>query len=241
MTLAAHIQGADLGARVTLYELDLTMFDQGVIRLAPGTTGSTAVGFGYNGDEPIVYAPHPIRAEGFELTTNGPLPRPSFEVANLDNSFTALVEQNDDLQGGILRRIRTYSRYLNDGEEPDSNVHLPIDVYQLSLKTKHTTETIGWDCSALMDQEGVQLPGRQIIRDYCDHVYRRWDPNAGAFDYAYVTCPYAGNAYYDENDQPVAAALDRCSKRLTGCRLRFGENGVLPTRAFPGVARLKVR
>lgn len=236
MTIAAHIQGANLGARVTLYKLDLTMFDLAPVYLAPGTEGSSIVSFG--GQD---YAPHPIRAEGFELVTNGPLPRPSFEVANLDNSFTAIVEQNDDLQGAILKRIRTYERYLDSGAEPDGDSHLPIDVYQLSLKTKHTPSIIGWTCSALMDQEGVQLPGRQIIRDYCDHVYRRRNDADTGFDYTNVTCPYAGASYFDEDDLPVAASLDRCSKRLTGCRLRFGDNAVLPTRAFPGVARLRGR
>lgn len=236
MTIAAHIQGADLGTRVVLFELDLTVFDLGIIRLAPGTIGSTSVGFGGE-----TYAPHPLRAEGFDLISNGPLPRPTFEVANLDNSFTALVEQNDDLQGGILRRIRTYGRYLDDGAEPDGDVHLPLDVYQLSQKTRHTQEVIGWTCSALMDQEGVLLPARQIIRDYCDHPYRRWDAVTGAFDYTHVTCPYTGTSYFDEDDNVVGASLDSCSKRLTGCRLRFGANGVLPTRAFPGVARLKAR
>lgn len=234
MTIAAHIQGANLGRKVTLFELDLTMFGLDVIRLAPGTDGATSVSFGGE-----TYAPHPIQAEGFETTTDGPLPRPTFAVSNLLNSFTALVEEHDDLQGARLRRIRTYDRYLDSGAEPDGSVHLPIDVYQLSLKTRHDQEIISWECTATMDQEGVTLPGRQIIRDYCDHIYRR--PTGAGFDYTNVTCPYAGAAYFDEDDKPTDAAGDRCSKRLTGCRLRFGQDAVLPTRAFPGVARLKLR
>ena len=234
MTLASHIQGFSLGARVTLYQLDLTAFNLNVLYLAPGTSGSTAVSFGGQ-----MYSPHPIEAEGFEMATDGPLPRPTFTVSNLDNSFTALVEANDDLQGAVLRRIRTFDRYLDGGAEPDGGVYLPIDVFQLSKKTKHTPDIISWECAALMDQEGVKLPARQIIRDYCDHVYRQWD--GAAFDYTHVTCPYAGTDYFDENDQPTTAAGDRCSKRLGGCRLRFGADAVLPTRAFPGVARLKLR
>lgn len=234
MTIASHIQGADLGPRVTLYQLDMTMFGEGIVYLAPGTAGAGVVSYG--GQD---YAPHPIEAEGFELASNGPLPRPSIAVSNVDNSFTALVEQHDDLQGAVLTRIRTYGRYLDDGAEPDGDVHLPLDVYQLSLKTKHTPDIIAWDCCALMDQEGVLLPGRSITRDYCDHIYRRW--TGAAFDYTNVTCPYTGVDYFDENDLPVAAALDRCSKRLSGCRLRFGETAVLPTRAFPGVARVRAR
>lgn len=234
MTIASHIQGANLGNRVTLFRLDLSMFSIADVFLVSGTSGSSAVSYGGQ-----VYAPHPIEAEGFEQTTDGPLPRPTFAVANLNNSFTALVEQNDDLQGAKLHRIRTYGRYLDGGVEPDGNVHLPTEIYQLSLKTRHDQEIISWDCCATMDQEGFMLPARQIIRDYCDHTYRRW--TGAAFDYANVTCPYTGGAYYDENDVATTAAGDRCSKRLTGCKLRFGATAVLPTRAFPGVARLKLR
>lgn len=236
MTLTSFIQGSDLGDRVYLYELDLTVFGLGIIRLAPGTTGSTAVGYGGE-----TYAPHPIEAEGFELGTSGPLPRPSFAVANLDNSFTALVEQNDDLQGGVLTRIVTYARYLDGGAEPDGDVHLPLDVYQLSLKTRHTRDVIAWDCSALMDQEGVELPGRSVVRDWCGHDTRAWDPVTETFDYTNVSCPYVGDPK-DVQGLPCAPEDEVFSKRLTTCcQARFGTNAVLPTRAFPGVARIRGR
>lgn len=233
--LPEHIQKFDLGPRVFLYQVDLTMFGLGTLYLAPGTTGSSAVGFG---GQP--YAPHPIRADGFELTTIGTLPRPTISFANLDNSFTALVEQNDDLQGGIVTRLRTYGRYLDNGAEPDGNKFLPPDIYLLSQKTKHNQSEIAWTLGAAMDQEGVELPGRPIVRDWCGHDYRRW--NGTAFDYTNVTCPYTGTSYFDENGDATTAAFDRCSKRLgTGCMKRFGTTGVLPTRAFPGVARLQAR
>lgn len=36
------------------------------------------------------------------------------------------------------------------------------------------------------------------------------------------------------------AAEDQCGKQLSSCKLRFGDNGPLPTRAFPGVGRNRV-
>lgn len=232
MTIEQHVQSAALGRRVVLYQIDLTEFDLGELFLAPGTDGGQVVSFG--GQE---YSPHPIMADGFEKTVSGSLPRPKIVVANLDNSFTALVEQNDDLQGAVVRRIRTYGRFLDSGEEPDGAAHLPIDLYQLSRKTKHTQQEIEWEMSALMDQEGVLLPGRVMVRDYCDHRYRRW--NGASFDYENVTCPYVGTAYFDESGASTTAPFDRCSKRLSdGCKLRFGSTAVLPFRGFPGLARV---
>lgn len=234
MTIRSHVQRPDLGRRVTLYEIDLTMFGLGYLYLAPGTDGGSAVSFGGQ-----VYSPHPIKATGFEITTTGSLPRPQIVIANLDNSFTALVEGHDDLQGGIVTRIRTYGRFLDGGAEPDGNAHMPPDVYRLARKTKHTRQEIQWDMTALIDQEGQSLPGRKVVRDYCDQTYRVWD--GAAFDYTNVTCPYAGTSYFDLNDDPtVDPAEDVCSKRLGACKLRFGATAVLPTRAFPGVARIRI-
>lgn len=236
MSIREHIQGAALGAEVFLYEIDLTVFDQGILYLTPTTDGAgSAVSFGGQ-----VYAPHPIKAEGYEISDSGPMPRPKITVANLDNSLTALVEQNDDLQGGIVRRIRTYERYLDSGADPDGNAHKPIDEHIISQKVADDGEVIAWELAALMDLEGVKLPRRKIVRDFCDLEYRRWD--GAAFDYTQATCPYVGAQSYDENGDPVADANDRCSKRLgTGCQARFGENGILPFGGFPGVARIRAR
>lgn len=237
MTIREHVQRFDLGEEITLYELDLTEFGLGLIRIAPATERNGGI-VSFGGED---YMPHPVRAEGFELTTGGSLPRPSFTVSNLDNSFTALIEQSDDLHGAVLTRIRTFGRYLDGSPEADGNSYLPLDIYSLSQKTDHTMEQVSWSCVASMDQEGVELPGRTITRDYCDHVTRRWDPVAGAFDYTLATCPYVGTPK-DENGLPCAAVDEVFSKRLkTCCMARFGETAVFPTGAFPGVSRIRIR
>lgn len=237
MTIRDHVQGFDLGDEVFLYRLDLSEFGLGLVLLTPATeSNSQAISFGGE-----TYAPHPIKAGGFEMSTVGSLPRPTVTIANLDNSFTALVEQNDDLHGATLTRVRTYGRYLDGGPDEDGDQHLPLDVYVLSQKTEHTQERISWQCAAAMDQEGAELPARTITRDYCDHETRRWNPLTAAYDYVNVTCPYIGDPK-DENGLPCAPADEVFSKRLkTCCIARFGANAVLPTRAFPGVSRIRVK
>lgn len=237
MAIKSHIQRFDLGEEVVLFEIDLVEFGLGIIRITPATkTNSAAVSFGGQ-----IYSPHPVRAEGFEISTVGSLPRPRVSIANLDNSFTALVEQNDDLHGAKLTRIRTFGRYLDGAPDADGSAHLPKDIYILSQKTEHTQERISWQCAAMMDQEGVELPGRTIVRDYCDHQTRRWNPSSGTFDYTNVTCPYTGTPR-DEKGLVCSGPDEVFSKRLkTCCQARFGVTAVLPTRAFPGAARVRVR
>ncbi|MGC6411279.1 MAG: hypothetical protein ACON4F_00450 [Candidatus Puniceispirillaceae bacterium] len=86
-----------------------------------------------------------------------------------------------------------------------------------------------------LDLDRRVLPARRIMRDLCQHQYRRWDAANGAFDYEGVSCPYRGTDYFNAKGAEVqSAAEDSCSQQLaSGCKKRF--NGVLPFLGFPGV------
>jgi len=233
VTIRAHIQKAALGTRVTLYHLDLSGFGIEDFYVTGGPDGGSAVSFGGQ-----VFSPWPVEASGFESTT-GKLPTPTFTLANLGGILDPIVEQNNDLVGARLTRIRTYDRYLDGGAEPNKDAYLPLDIYELSALETHDGDVVSWRLSALIDQEGVKLPGRQCVRDHCDHVVRRWTQNG--FDYTGATCPYAGDPK-DVNGNPCAPQDEVFSKRLsTCCHARFGETAPLPFRGFPGLARLKGR
>jgi lambda family phage minor tail protein L len=91
---------------------------------------------------------------------------------------------------------------------------------------------IEWELAPATDQEGVLLPRRQVLSQYCTHTYRRWNGTA----FVYGSCPYTGSQFFTEQGTSTNdPAKDKCSRRLdTGCIKRFGNNP-LPTRAFPGV------
>ena len=87
-----------------------------------------------------------------------------------------------------------------------------------------------------MDQEGCQLPGRQFIKDYCTFIYRTYDAATGAFDYTNASCPYTGTTYFDAQGNAMNIAMhDRCGKRLSDCKKRFGERNKLYFNGFPGI------
>ncbi len=233
MSIRRHIQATRLGARVTLYHIDLSTFGLADFYLTGDVNGGVKVSFG---NQP--YDPWPIKADGFEVTT-GKLPTPTLTLANVNGILDPMVEQNGDLIGARLTRIRTYDRYLDGGLEPNGDAQLTPDVYEFVSLEGHDHESVSWRLGALIDQEGITLPGRQCVRDYCDHVVRTYDN--GAFNYSEVTCPYVG-APKDENGLPCSAEDEVFSKRLnTCCQARFGATAALPFRGFPGVARLKGR
>ena len=90
---------------------------------------------------------------------------------------------------------------------------------------------------SIITLEGLYLPARLVLRDHCQHSYRRWDATENEFDYSKATCPYTGtDKFTAAGEQTQTASRDQCSRRLmTGCRKRFA--GELPFLGFPGVAR----
>jgi lambda family phage minor tail protein L len=234
--IATQVQLSDLGQLVELYEVDLTSFGSIIIRFTNSTIGNSEVMFGGN-----VYSVVPVETEGFEWNGTGALPTPKIRFSNVNNatsiSIRSLLLQFNDFLGAPVKRIRTFREFLDDGTQSDPSAMMPVDIYRVDRKSRFDNEIIEFELSASIDQEGKKLPGRQVLRDICPHIYRRYDPATGTFDYEKATCPYNGAACYDRTNTPCAASLDACGKRLSSCKLRF-PNQTLPTWAFPGVAQV---
>lgn len=220
------------GNLVQLFQLDATAIDGPVYYFTPTSDGAgDAIVF-----DGHTYTPIDIEANGYEWNGRGAIPTPRISIANTNLAIHAAAITYGDLLGATLTRIRTFRQYLDDGSEPDPTAILPIDVHKIERKSNHNKTFIEWELSASIDQQGVQIPRRQILKDACTHTYRVW--NGATFDYTQATCPYSGSNYFDTTGTQVAdPALDKCSKQLgQGCRKRFGQNGELPFRGFPGVS-----
>lgn len=219
-------------AIVTLFELDARKFGDGILRFCPEPLNGGSVFF--NGYE---YKPVPIKAEGFKWNSQGTLPRPMLTVTAMELAFLSLVISADDLVGAPVTRMRMYRKHLDDGTDPDPEALFPIDYYVIERKTSQNRRGIQFELSVQMDQQGRLIPHRQVLRDACTHRYRWWDGTQ--YRYEGVTCPYAGSGEWEPSGNAAERGGDKCGKRLSDCRLRFGQNGVLPTRAFPGVGRVR--
>lgn len=224
--------------RVTLFEIDATKYGDVVLRFTPmvGETPTGDVSFGGQ-----LYRSMPITADGFEWNGTGTAPRPTLTMTALDLVFLSLVVRAKDLTGCPVRRIRTYRKYLDDGATPNPSAHFPIDHYKIEKKTGQVRKSLTYELSTEMDQEGKQIPGRQVIRDTCLHRFRYWAENK--WNYDGVTCPYAGAAMFTPGGEPTQDPTKaRCGKKRSDCQLHFGTlygpKAVLPMFAFPGVGRV---
>lgn len=233
--IRTRAQQSSVGELVVLFELNLAPIgDSTILRFTSSRLE--------NGNEIVfrgnTYECVDCAAKGFEYSGTGPMPQPSIQVSNVGGFVGALLVDFEDLVGAELTRIRTFSTYLAGGPDAaEANYAFVKDVFTVEAKQSHTKVAVEWKLSSVLDQQGRKLPGRQVLRDTCLHQYRFF--SGGAFNYSYATCPYTGTSYFDGDDNPTTAANDRCGKRLTSCKLRFGANGPLPTRAFPGASRVR--
>lgn len=223
------------GQYVELWEVDCTDLGGSIYRFTPNTTTSGSVVY-LNG---VPYQPLEIELEGLEQTGDGQLPRPTIRISNINQTFTAAITSLNDMVGAKVTRRRTFSKYLDDGDEADSAAQFPTDVYFVDRKTSHNPLYIEWELITAIELAIAQFPQRQVIRDICTHRYREWDATTSSFDYSNATCPYTGADMYNENgDVVTVSGSDACGKRLYDCKLRYpNDDDELPFYGFPGVAR----
>ena len=229
--IATTSQQSAYGAVVTMYRFDATRLGGNVIHVTTGPYNSRLVRFA--GD---VYSPVPIQIGDLSFK-NGELVAPTLMASNINGIFVAQLLALQDLVGTEITLIRTFDQFLDDGPNPDPTARWPDETFFIDQLISQDHEMVRWRLASLIDQPHLKLPRRQIVRDVCMHNYRRFVD--GQFDYTQATCPYTGSASFDANDTPVSDDKDRCSQMLSGCRLRFGEHGILPGRFFPGAARVR--
>lgn len=182
------------------------------------------------------YQPFPIEGSGWDKSAQGALPRPTVRIADITGLAGVLVRQYQGLAGAKLIRKRTQAQYLDavnfaaGNPNADANTYWPDQVWEIARRARDNGLAIEFELRAAIDVAGVRLPLRQINQNACPWQYRS------------AECGYAGPPVADANDQPTAVlANDKCSRRLTGCRLRFAQSSTgLPFGGFPtaGLTRL---
>jgi lambda family phage minor tail protein L len=212
---------------VDLFTLDITILlppgstDQAIYRFCNWTQvgGADVI---YQGD---TYTALPLQASGFELNTSGQLERPSLTFANVGLGITALTNTYEDLVGASVSRIRTLTTYLDGQPAADPDAFWGPDSWVVEQKSSETKLAVTFQLAVPFDLEGRSLPGRRLLREQCQWIYR-----------SEIGCHYSGSNYWDASDNVVATlAQDACGKRLSSCQLRFGATSRLPFGGFPGL------
>ena len=175
------------------------------------------------------YTRIPIKADGFEYSNTGTLPRPTLSISNLDGTMTTLLllvnatTAGNDLGGAEVRRIRTLKKYLDGESAADPNARWPEERWFVDRKASESRDSVTFELASKFDLAGQKIPKRQVIANVCQWKYRSSE------------CSYTGSNYFDVNGNSVSTlAEDVCGKRVASCKLRFGDTAELPFGSFPG-------
>lgn len=231
MTIQKDLQSLTPGTIIDMYEVDPSIYGLGLLRYSPFTNekGEDIIWQGQ------VYYRMPVMVEGYKKTSQGTLARPTMTIANVGGMISAFLRTCNNLLGAKVTRRRTLARYLDAANfvsgvnvTADPNVRFPDEVYYIDRKAGENPQAVTLELAVSWDVTGVKLPLRQVIRDTCQWQYRDSD------------CGYSGPPVAKIDDTPTDdPILDRCSKHMTGCKLRWGANAQLPASFFPAVGLIK--
>lgn len=229
MTIRADSQLLEPGSKIKLFKLDGSVIDPaaGVLLFHPYKQEGVII---WQGEE---YHPWTMEAEGFAKSGDRPA-TPTLSAANEGGALTALCLQFDDLIGAVLTVKSTMVKYLDAANFPEGNStanpneQFPDEIWFLDRKEYEDQTLVKWSLSSALDFNGVSLPGRLIVANQCQWLYRS------------AECGYAGPPVAKYDDTPTSnPALDDCSRRTSGCKLRFGEHGELPYGSFPAAGLIR--
>lgn len=107
----------------------------------------------------------------------------------------------------------------------DPDQQFPEEVWFIERKAVETREVVEFELSSVLNFQGVELPGRQIIANHCTAQYRQ------------EGCEYDGSPVANAMDEPTSDPLqDVCGYRLASCKLRIWPDGILNFNGFPAAA-----
>ena len=237
----SDLQAIAPSAVIELFQLDLNAAQHGADETYYFHAGVNATNNGdiiWNGQ---AYLAFPIEATEFEYTGTGSLPRPKLRISNIYGNIYGVITGliltlPNGLEGAKVTRIRTLARYLDAANFPDAGILLtedsdallledgssilleainptedptaefPREIYYIDRKASENRDLIEFELAAAFDLVGVRAPKRQCVSNVCQWTYR------GA------ECGYAGNAYFNFNDDIVGSiSQDVCGKRLRSC------------------------
>lgn len=253
MTLNSDFQKLYVDGLITLFELDARALGAGILRFhghisyedweriyssigSNELMGDTSKLIGEvfeNGENKVwmrniiwqgqTFEPMALEVSGLEMRSDGKASAPTFSMANniggIQGAVSAYCLQFGDFAGAKLKVITTLAKYLDaenfSSGNPTASNEAKEQLWYIEQKTSENAQAVTFELSNPIDFEGLKIPVRQIS-NYC-----HWCAVAA---YRGEQCQYTGAAMFTEKDEPTDnPALDRCSGRLSSCRIRNNE------------------
>lgn len=171
-----------------------------------------------------VFEPMALETSGLEMRSDGKASAPTLTMANNINGVQSAVSayclQFNDFAGVKLKVITTLAKYIDAANfragNPSANANEKREqLWYIEQKTSENAQQVTFELSNPIDFEGLKIPVRQIS-NYC-----HW---CAMGSYRGEECQYISAVMFTDKDEPTDnPALDRCSGRLSSCRIRGNE------------------
>lgn len=233
--LATLLQSLNPGPKILLYKLDLEPI--GVDEQYYFTPSNDDGALIEVGGQAYTWAN--VLVQGIEDSADGSTPEPRLFLPNGTKFTTALVVTHADLVGAVVTRIVTFKDFLDGQPLENPDAYLRKHVLRVEQKL-HLGRTHGeFALRPLYSVGNRKIPARVCLKEICTHRYR--DGSSGTFDYSKATCPYVGsNKFKLDGTATSNVDEDECARHLAACILRHPDPTPLPTRAFPGMSRVRI-
>ena len=159
---------------VTLYDLE---YATGVFAYFTSAIDQdlTSIQFRDTGGTVRTYTPIPIELEGFDVQSDGSIPRPTMTVANIESTFKDALGGLgfEDLIGKRITRRTTQVKYLvgNTGDSTPP-VEFPSVTYIIDRLAAKSVMSVQFELAAPFDLAGIKLPRRVVIGGACPWKYQ---------------------------------------------------------------------
>lgn len=230
MPLTADFQKLSVDGVITLFELDASRLDAGILRFHGHNHERNDGNIIFRGQE---FVPQALSVTGLEMRSDGKASTPTLTLANniggVQGAVSAYCLRFDDFAGASVKVITTLAKYLDaanfDDGNPQASDECKEQLWFVEQKTSENAQQVTFELSNPIDFEGLKIPVREIT-NYC-----HW---AITGNYRGEECGYTGTAMFDEKDNPTDnPILDKCGGRMKSCVCRFGRNKPLPFGGCP--------
>jgi lambda family phage minor tail protein L len=144
---------------VEMFDIDCSAFGGPVWHLTNSTDKANDIVW-----DGTPYAPFPIQGQGWTTTSAQP-PRPKLTVSNVTALVQPYVLALDDLVMAKVTRTRTLFKYTDNGSNPDTSQHLPIEIYYIQQLQQMSKDQIIFILVTPLDKPNAKLPLRQCLKD----------------------------------------------------------------------------
>lgn len=188
-------------ALLDLFVLDGTAIGLSTIYYFTNGTNELQQPIVFNG---VTYTPFPIVMQDMSMDGKGTLPRPKITVSNINGFVSALLLQNQQLNGATIIRRRVFGRFIDavnfqggvSPYSPDPTAAYPDQPWVVNRKITENPQIVQWELAAPIDLQNIKIPRRQIISNTCAAPIKYRDMR---------TCGYDGNPTCDSKNKPFGA------------------------------------